>query len=173
MKKSSLFTVLIMVVLFGMNPVKAQAGAQLSVVGAASLGLVDTSIDVGFGPTGVKGGLGFGGGLIAGFGAMGSGLEIGGLYLSRKTTTTLLGVETSTSTAFLHIPVMYRMGSNFSFGLGGFYDIGLSSGSGSAYGLTAGPRIKFSKLFVDARFNLDLKNTTANNELLFMLGYMC
>jgi len=155
--------------------VSPSAFAHLSIVGGIDYGLNSTTIAD---PTGLtsgvayKSGLGFGGGLLYNFSA----IEIGALYLSKKSTATILGVDVSTTGSAIEIPVMFRMGGMFTnFGIGGFYDIYTGSLSGSNYGLTAGPHIGTpGGLFFDLRFNYGLKSQSAftnTEDLLGLVGY--
>jgi len=102
-----------------------------------------------------KGGTGFDVGLLWNF----SKIEIGAIYVSTKTTATVSGTDVSGSTNALSIPVVYQLGNrNFTFNIGGFYDVAISSDADSDYGVVAGPRFYFGKLFVDARFAYGLKS---------------
>ena len=145
----------------------AFAMGHFSLVGGIDYNLNSTSVNTGFGVATAKGGLGFGGGALIGLGVF----EIGALYLSKPTTVTFAGLDTTTSSAGIEIPVMYRFGGLTSFGIGGFYDIATSSGGTSNYGITAGPRLGMaSGLFLDLRFDYGLK-TGNSKDLLALVGY--
>ena len=149
------------------------AFAGFSIVGGVDYSLDSTSV---LGIETIKGGLGFGGGLLYNFSA----IEIGALYMSKKTSITysspLFGTDSSTSYGGVEIPVMVRMGGLLTnFGIGGFYDLPISTGGSSNYGLTAGPHIGFpGGLFFDVRFNYGLKSlpvTGSTKDLLAMIGF--
>lgn len=173
MKKQSLLALVVLTMGLMSNP--AQAVTQFSVVGAGSLGLNKETIAVPvLGSIDVKGGFGYGGGLLVNFGMAANSLELGAIYLSRPVD--VAGAKTSYG--FVHIPAMYRFGSVLSFGLGGFYDVALDSGNSSNYGLAAGPRFSLpGGLFFDARFNYGLKSNVfasmaTTKEILFLVGFM-
>ena len=117
-----------------------------------------------------KGGLGYGGGLLAE--PMSFPLEVGVLYLSRHYQVTRTGfADSSTNLHFVEIPVMFRLGhGSMTFGLGGFADIDI--GDGSNYGLTAGPRFggTHGGGFLDLRFSYGLK-AGHTEDIAAMLGY--
>lgn len=140
-------------VFVALNPLNSRAGS-LSVTGALNYGLYDS------------GALGFGAGVTNLFGIGQNGIEVGAIYLSR-------GYESggvSARAGFIHAPVMFRFGGMTSFGVGGFYDFGISSTANSSYGLTAGPRFTLpGGLFFDGRFNYNLDLDDAN-ELLLLVG---
>ncbi len=147
----------------------AFANTKFSLVGGINYGMDSVSASASIGSitisSSVKGGLGFGGGLLVQMGAV----EIGGIFLSRTYTTTINSVSTSSSDTGVEIPVMARIGGGAAtFGIGGFYD----AGSSSDYGLTAGPRFGGNNggIFFDARFNYGLKSGNSKN-VLAMLGY--
>lgn len=136
----------------------AQA-SDLSIVGALSYGL--------FNSNGLKGALGFGGGLSRVYGIGSNGLEFSAIYVSRA-----IDVNGTTSrSGFMHAPVLFRFGGKTSIGVGGFYNIGFGDASDN-YGLAGSARIALApKFFVDGRFNFDLKNTAPRlNEILFLVG---
>lgn len=171
MKRNHLFAVVL--VAFGLASSNAQAVVGFSVVGAGSIGLTNFSVA----GNSVKGKPGYGGGVIADLGLAFSSLEIGALYLNRKYETTLLGVTTTTTDSVLHVPVMLRLGTLLTFGVGAYLDVPLDDDTESDYGLTAGPRIGIGPIFADARFNYGLKSTDIlgqslhHMELLFLVGY--
>jgi hypothetical protein len=146
----------------------AFAEGRFSIVGGVNYGLDSTSTPDGIGGTiTVKSGMGFGGGLLMNLHPV----EIGAIYASKTYTAEFLGTSTSTSVTGIHIPVMYRFRGLTSFGVGGFYDIPITSGGTSNYGLTAGPRFGMTNgFFVDLRFNYGLK-TGNSKDVLALVGY--
>lgn len=146
------------------------AFAKLSMVGALDYNLDSVSASAMGVSVEVKGGLGFGAGLLVELGKV----ELGAVFLSKSYTTTITGLgETSTSTSGIHIPVVARFGGgSTTFGVGSFFDLSLESGSSLNYGLTAGPRFGGSNggLFLDLRFNYGLKSP-ASKDALALVGY--
>lgn len=144
----------------------AIAGARFSLVGGVNYGLDSASASVGGVTATVESGIGYGGGLLVGIGA----LELGGIFLSRNYTTAITGLpETTSSISVVEIPVMARIGGGAAtFGIGGFYDVATTSN----YGLTAGPRFGGNNggLFIDLRFNYGLK-TGNSKDALALVGY--
>lgn len=145
-------------VLFGFFLVAApasQAAVKFGIAGAVDYNLMNTTVA----GLETKGGLGFGGGLVADIGPIGTGV----IYASRKTTSTgtLLGVavDIPVTVSFLHIPLVYRIGlGGVSLNLGGYFDLIMESGGGSDYGLSGGFRFG-KKFFVDASYNMGLKGS--------------
>ncbi|MBS1958211.1 MAG: outer membrane beta-barrel protein [Bdellovibrionales bacterium] len=165
MKKLSRFVAVLG--LFSLVATEAHASG-MSLVGGLNYGLNKFSNAAGE----VKGGLGFGGGILLDMGIGGNGFEVGALYLSRKFNTTVLGVETSSSNGYIEIPAMIRFGTLTTFGVGAFYDIPMDSGYNSDFGLTAGVRLALGpKIFADARFNYGLKDNSGHSQnALLLLG---
>ncbi len=141
----------------------ANANSRFSIVGGINYGLESISSSL----ITVEGGLGFGGGVLIGLGSV----ELGALYLSKTYNSEILGVKLSTSAQSIHIPVLYRFGSLTSFGVGGFYELGMCTGGGSNYGLSAGPRFAMTNgFFLDLRFNYGLA-TGNSKDALALVGY--
>jgi hypothetical protein len=67
---------------------------------------------------------------------------------------------------------MYRFGHSTSFGIGGFYELALTSGYSALYGLTAGPRFGGTSggMFFDLRFNYGLQSGNSK-DVLGLIGY--
>jgi hypothetical protein len=138
----------------------SQAAVKFGLAGAVDYNMAKSTITIGSDSTELKGGLGFGGGLVMDIGKFG----LSAIYISRATTTTgsLLGIsfESSSSSGILHIPLVYRIGlGGASLNLGGFFGLGLGSGGGSDYGATGGFRFG-KKLFIDLSYNMGLKGET-------------
>ncbi|MFN7685594.1 MAG: outer membrane beta-barrel protein [Oligoflexia bacterium] len=128
----------------------------------------------------VDGGFGLSFGPTVGMGP----IEASALYSQYK----LTAPTVSTSTNYLEIPVLYRLGLGpVSVGVGGFYSVFLSGSttvgstttdltSGSSnYGATASARVTIPMLglFADARYNLGLRDSSGSklSSLGFYLGW--
>lgn len=140
----------------------AHAAAKFSLVGDLNYGLNSFEGTSGGLATKISGALGFGGGILVGFGQGNVGVETGALYLTHKYSYSIAGVSVaglSISSSSVSVPLMVRFGKTVSFGVGGYADIGLDSGSEVSYGVIAGPRLSFgSGLFIDGRFAYGLKS---------------
>jgi len=163
MKKYSRIVAVLCVLGFTSSPAMATG---FSIVGGINDNMTSVSTGVaGVATADISGGLGYSAGFLVNFGMANHGFETGLIYeaIKTKTSVTLLGVTSATESTdgYLHIPVLYRFGGMmWSFGVGGFYEIATSSGGSSNYGLEAGPRVSFSKLFIDARYDFGLKDNS-------------
>ena len=161
---------LVLVGFFLVAAPSSQAAVKFGLAGGVDYNLLKTTI-LGLE---TKGGLGFGGGLVADIGPIGT----GAIYLSRKSTSTgtVLGIpiEVPVSVGFIHIPLVYRIGmGGVSLNLGGYFDLIMESGGGSDYGLSGGLRFG-KKFFVDASYNMGLKGEgdTKTKALIALVGVM-
>lgn len=160
--KNYLYLVLVLI-LAGSN---AHA-ARFSLLGGIDYNMTTSSTATIVGTIDIKGGLGYGGGLLIDLGK----IETGAIFTSRAIQSTFASVTTSITTKGIEIPLMYRFGGLTSFGLGGFYALSLESGGGSNYGLTAGPRFAMTNgFYLDLRFDYGLK-TGNTKDVLAMVGY--
>jgi hypothetical protein len=161
------WTLLALVLFLAPNAFAAGEG-MFSVVGGVDYNLNSDSLTVGNRTASIKGGLGFGFGVLKDFGAN---FEVGVLYLSKKFNTTVTGgADSSTSVSTYEVPFMlHTSGSAIRFGIGGFFD---SADSSSDYGLTAETRFGGANggVFLDLRFNYALK-TGNTKDLLAFVGY--
>jgi hypothetical protein len=138
-------------------------GVSFGIMGGANLNLPNT--------TGLTGTIGYSVGPSVGLGP----LEVSALYSSYGAE--FLGVSTSSN--FLDLPVLYRIGAGpLSVGLGGFYSICMESSctaDNNNYGATASVRasVPVVGFFVDGRFNLGLKDSAGSkaSSLAVLLGY--
>lgn len=143
----------------------AFAGMRLSVVAAGNYGLTNTTAAT----ITIKGGIGYGGGLLLGF-PMGSSafFELGGIYNQYTLTTTdssgTIPDITATSSA-IHIPATFNfmLGRAVSLGLGGWYSLGMGSSSGATdYGAQGGLRFHFSpRVFLDTSYTMGLNSSAS------------
>jgi hypothetical protein len=167
--------------LIALAAVTASTTAHAYVSLAGSLVLPKSAtVDIGGGPTPLDGKLSYGGGLLLGKRLSPYwGLETGAVFLSRTYSATVsatIAGETFTSSAdlslkSLYIPVGPRifLGRIFSLEAGGFYDIALSSGASSNYGVQGGARIAIpvgqtSSMFVEGRYDMGLKDFSGNKQ---------
>jgi len=138
-------------------------GVSFGIMGGANLNLPNA--------TGITGSVGYSVGPSVGLGP----LEVSALYSSYGAE--FLGVSTSSN--FLDLPVLYRIGAGpLSVGLGGFYSICVESTctmDNNNYGATASFRasIPVVGFFVDGRFNLGIKDTAGSraSSMAVFLGY--
>ncbi len=149
-------------------------GVSFGIMGGANLNLPSTSSSLPAG-TELTGTLGYSVGPSVGIGP----LELSALYSSYGSKVTFLGVGQTTTSNFLDIPALYRIGAGpLSVGLGGFYSICVESGcttDNNNYGATASVRasVPVVGFFVDGRFNLGLKDSAGSkaSSLAVLLGY--
>ena len=153
----------------GLSPSLAQAGVKFSLFGAGQRLLGTTAdgstIDIGFGG---------GAALELGLGTSLS-LDAGGIYLSRSAS--LAGTTFTTRAAQIPVGFRYRMGSMFSIGLGGWYELPMDSSGLSDYGAQANLRlsipIKFAALFIEPRYNYGLRtfdDGSQSSEIVGLVG---
>jgi hypothetical protein len=151
----------------------ALPGFKLGVAALGGMGLSSSETTSLLGTLSAKAGTVFGGGAAAEIGPLSAEL----LYVSRKATVSLAGVEmASASAASIDIPVMYQMGLGpLSLGMGGYYSMSMETGGGSTYGLVAGPRVSVpGGFFLDARGLYGLKKDDLGNnpiELQLLAGF--
>lgn len=144
-------------ILFAGANAYAVPGVNVGLMVGPNLSFVSGDFPVG---TSLSGGVGYSVGPSVGLGP----IEISALYTSTTTTASVLGIEASSTSKSLEIPVLYRLGMGpIGLGLGGFYGLSLESGATSDsnnYGLTASTRVTVPGvgLFVDGRFNLGLND---------------
>ena len=148
------------------------AFARVAILGGADYSLYSNSSTIGTSSVDVKGGLGYGGGLVFDFGKFESGVIYRKYAINTTTTTSGSSIAAATHTSLLEVPALYRLGSgNNTLGLGGFYELVLGTGGGSNYGLTAGPRFATTNgLFFDLRLNYSFKSGSPKH-LIGMIGY--
>ena len=158
--KKHFSVVALLVLVFASSNAMAMIG--FSVVGGAGVGLNSSSGTFGGGliTANIKSGIGYGGGVLFNLGLGVNSLEFGAIYMGTKTTATLNGVATDTTVNILSIPALVRFGGMWSLGVGGYYDLAMTSGNTSDYGVTAGPRLSLpGGLFFEARYKYGLKST--------------
>ncbi|NDF16068.1 hypothetical protein EB061_12245, partial [bacterium] len=125
--------------------------------------------------TEVSGTLGYSVGPSVGIGP----LELNVLYSSYGTKVTALGTSATSTSKYLDIPALYRIGAGpLSIGVGGFYSLCLNDNATSDsnnYGAVGSVRASIPGLgfFVDGRFNLGLKDMTGSklSSLAVLIGY--
>lgn len=154
-----------------MMALPASAAVRLGVLGAVDYSLYNETV----GTDQIKGGLGYGGGLMAEIGMGKHAFELAGVFLSREVSVTAAGVKTTSTGQGVHIPGVFRLnlGSGVvGFGLGGYYDYSLETGGDHDYGATASLRFNFGKspMFFDSRFNYGLKKDSLNKNNTYALG---
>jgi hypothetical protein len=172
--KSSLSFSAIWIALLALLAPTAHAipGVSVGIMGGGNLTLPSATMPAG---TELTGTLGYSVGPSVGIGP----LEVSMLYSSYGSKVTALGLSQTTTSNFLDIPALYRIGAGpLAVGIGGFYSICLESGctsSNNNYGATASVRasIPVVGLFVDGRFNLGLKDTNGSKSsaLALLVGY--
>lgn len=151
------------------SPLIAMSPAQAAMMGMIRPSLVGGINDM-LSPS--SGGLGYTGGLDIGFGlGMAVDLTVGGEYLSRAFT----GFS---NLNYVHIPgiLFFHLAPMFSVGAGGFYDVALTSGAPTNYGVTGALRIHLgmTPFFVEGRYNYGLDTTDAGSntgEIQALLGF--
>jgi hypothetical protein len=120
-------------------------------------------------------GTSFTGGVDLSFGlGMVANLTIGGEYLSRNytvsTSVTVAGETVSASgtagVTLLHVPVIlsFNLSHFLSLGVGGFYDVAISSGAPSNEGLTGDLKLHLgaTPFFIEGRYNYGLDSQAAD-----------
>lgn len=169
--RSGFFSLLALMALFSASNALAVPGVSLGLMGGGNLSF--PSIDSP-GVT-VSGKVGYTVGPTATLGPV----EASVLYSMYSVKASASGIDVTTDSKYLDIPVLYRFGIDLaSIGIGGFYGLCLDSGATSAdnnYGAVASVRAKLpgTSVFVDGRFNLGLHdmNGGKNSSLALMLGY--
>lgn len=141
----------------------ALAGPRFSIVGA---GTYTKPVTSGWNAT-YKEKIGFGGGLQAEF-RLGSkvGLELGALYLQRKTDETFSGLTNTTTMPYIVAPLLFRLWLNptISLGAGGYYAKGygkIKSGSTTVSYTTFGIKSQDYGVMGALGFNIKLSGSTA------------
>ena len=151
---SKLFLVLLAVLSFNSNAF-AIPGMNVGIMAGPNLAFPSASLPAG---SSMSGTIGYSVGPSVGLGP----IEVSALYSSYGLKVTASGSEATSSGKSLDLPVLYRLGIGpVGFGIGGFYNISLESGSTSSdnnYGAVASFRttIPGIGLFVDGRFSLGL-----------------
>jgi hypothetical protein len=167
--RSGFFSLLALIALFSAPNALAVPGVSLGLMGGGNLSF--PSIDTP-GVT-VSGKVGYTVGPTATLGPV----EASVLYSMYSVKAS--GIDATTDSKYLDIPVLYRFGIDLaSIGVGGFYGLRLDSGATSSdnnFGAVASVRAKLpgTSVFVDGRFNLGLHdmNGGKNSSLALMLGY--
>ena len=134
----------------------ALPGLSVGVMGGANLSM--PSADLPAGAT-LSGGVSYSAGATVEAGP----LEVSAIYSRYSLKAGLLGIETTTASKYLELPVLYRLGVGLaSVGVGGFYGLCLDSGATGDdhnYGAVASVRVNIpGGFFADGRFNLGLKD---------------
>jgi hypothetical protein len=150
----------------------AVPGMNVGLMVGPNLSVISGDFPVG---TSISGGIGYSVGPSVGLGP----IEVSALYTSLTTKATVLTVESSSTTKYLEIPVLYRLGLGpVGLGLGGFYGLSLEDNATSDsnnYGLTASGRVTVPGLglFVDGRFNLGLNDMSGSkiSSAAVLIGY--
>ena len=148
-------------------------GVSFGIMGGANLTFPSvTALPAG---TEISGTIGYSVGPSAGIGPF----ELSLLYTSYGNKVTFGGVSATSSSKYLDIPALYRIGAGpLSVGFGGFYSLCMETGATSDnnnYGATGSVRASIPGLgmFVDGRFNLGLKDMAGSklSSMAVYLGY--
>lgn len=141
----------------------ALPGLSLGVMGGANLAMPGVDAPAG---TSISGGIGYSVGPTVEAGP----IEVSALYSNYSVKTTVSVTETTASSKYIDVPVLYRMGVGLaSIGLGGFYGLCVDSGATSDdhnYGAVGSVRVKIpGGLFADARYSLGLKKDSSGMKM--------
>ncbi len=153
--------------------------AQFSVLGGVNKPLTPSSVSAGFST--LKPAIGYQGGLLVEFPLSSRfGLELGALYQSLRTTVTVSGTDSTSTSKNLQAPGLFRLwlGRVISLGVGGYYGLSLESGNDTDGGLLGNLQFSLplggsSAFVVDGRYLYSLEdpgNLDRYTEVQAMIG---
>jgi hypothetical protein len=157
MMKTRISLIVSACILFSSASAFALPGASIGLMGGANLAVPSLSTP-GFSSSGSIG-------YSVGPTVQAGPLEVSALYTHYTVKLTPTGgTAVSSSSKYLDIPALYRLGVGLaSVGVGGFYGIALDSGNSANYGAVASARVSIpGGYFLDGRFNLGLKDVSGS-----------